>query len=581
MRSRSGCIVALVAIVVWLVMLVALGLVGGSGMWPVADGADRVRWQASRPMLGGRWRTWRGRRVRRGKAGSGRPAPAEGSPGPDSNTGRDDAGPVDRSLSDPARWGLQRAQCAELPTRLLTCWESFADCFRTQTRDTSRYAYEYVSGLLRMEGERHFAAIGRATGVGVDNMQHFMTYSPWSSTAVIKRLHALVKVTPGLGEGAVLLLDESADEKAGDHAAGAARQYNGRLGKVDMSQVGVFLAYANVIDPERPFWSWVDGRLFLPEHWFVAEMAKRRKQVGLPESLLFKTKIQLGWEMIDQAFASGLPFEAVAFDTLYGRSAWLRDQVRARGGIYMAEIPRSTLVYCQRPVLGVPQPTSGVPGRNPTRLQVLNNATAAPVETLATHWHSVRVRVTARGWLKDEFAARRVWTLRDEQAEPVAEWLVMRREPHGRRTYALSNAPAQTTLAHLAWLKCQRYFVERSNEDAKSIVGWADLRARKHRAWQHHLVLVILAVWFLAHTRWCWANAQARDPLLKTQLGLDHLPQLSMANVRLLLQAVMPLAPSSPDRALALVTEHLLNRARSRRSRLAAAHRTHLALAPP
>jgi SRSO17 transposase len=564
-------------------MLLAIGLVGGSGPLPMMDGSERVRWQASQPWWGRRGRAWRVRRGRRGKAASARPSAV--APGPAFGTEHDEAEPAELPLHDPARWGLNGARCAQLPAQLQACWESFADCFRTQTRDTSCYAYQYVAGLLRMDHERNFAAIGRATGVGGDNVQHFMTYSPWSSAAVVQRLQALIKTTPGLGQGAVLLLDESADEKAGDQTAGAGRQYNGRLGKVDMSQVGVFLAYANVVDAERPFWAWIDGRLFVPLAWFAPEMARQRQLAGLPERLAFKTKIQLGWEMIEQAFDRGPPFELVAFDSLYGRSAWLRDQVHEHGGLYMAEVPRSTLVYCQPPVLGVPERKPGARGAPATRSQVLNDVPAVQAHTLATpsaaQWRSVRVRSTARGWLKDQFAARRVWTLRDDGAKSVCEWLVMRREPDGRCSFALSNAPADTPLARLAWLKCQRYFVERANEEAKATVGWAEFRARKYRAWQHHLVLVILAVWFLAHTRWCWARTLARDPRLKTQLGLDHLPPLSLANIRLLLQAVMPLAPPSPDQALALVTGHLVNRARSRRSRLKAAYRAHGALAPP
>ena len=35
----------------------------------------------------------------------------------------------------------------------------------------------------------------------------------------------------------VLVLDESAEEKGGPHSAGAGRQHNGRLGKIEMSQV--------------------------------------------------------------------------------------------------------------------------------------------------------------------------------------------------------------------------------------------------------------------------------------------------------------------------------------------------------
>jgi len=383
----------------------------------------------------------------------------------------------------------------------------------------------------------------------------------------------------------VLLLDESGDEKDGDHSAGAARQYNGRLGKVDMSQVAVCLTYANVVNAERPFWAWVGGSLFLPQHWFEPAMAEHRQKAGVPADLVFKTKVQLGGELIERAFDNGLPFEAVVFDALYGRAAWLRDQVRRRGGVYMADVPCSTLVYLERPDLGVPARQPGAPGRPPSRVKVLDGTEPVPAHTVAddpvTAWQAVHVRPTERGRLEDQFAVRQVWTRRDDCSTPVPEWLVMRRESDGSCSYSLSNAPVDTPLARLAWLKCQRYFVERSIQEAKSAVGWDDLRARKYRAWQHHLALVILAVWFLARTRWQWATRFARDARLAAELGLDHLPPLSLANIRLLLQSVMPLPVLAPQDAVALVARHLLNRARSRRSRLNKMTRTHHAHAPP
>jgi len=593
MPSRPWCILALVSLIIQLTVLVAVLVAARGGVLPEVDLAARVAWQAHRPALGSR----RGVRGRRRRERHGKKAAAAGQEAlvlpceqceqvTGVEHGADGAdGPTGSALADPARWGLGREQCAELPGMLLAFWRSFATCFRTTTRDASHYAYHYLSALLRMDTERNFTAIGRATGAGGENIQHFMSNSPWSSQTAIKRLQAEVKATPGLGQGAVLLLDESGDEKDGDDSVGAARQYNGRLGKVDMSQVGVCLGYANVVDPERPLWIWVDGRLYLPEHWFAAEMTEHRQKVGLPEDLVFKTKIQLGGEMIEQAFDAGLPFDAVVFDALYGRSGWLRDQVNRRGGIYMADVPCSTLVYLDRPELGVPQHEPGAAGRPPTRVQVLNGAEPVPVHTVAddpaTDWQTVRVRPTERGQIEDPFAARRVWTLRADSSEPVTEWLVIRRESDGTCSYSLSNAPEDTPLARLAWLKCQRYFVERTIQEAKSAVGWNDLRARKYRAWQHHLALVMLAVWFLARTRWQWASRFARDARLATQLGLDHLPPLSLANIRLLLQAIMPIPAISPEDAPAAVARLLLNRARSRRSRLNKMTRAHHALAPP
>jgi SRSO17 transposase len=45
------------------------------------------------------------------------------------------------------------------------------------------------------------------------------------------------------GSDAVLILDESGFAKKGEASAGVARQWNGRLGKVDNCQVGVFATF--------------------------------------------------------------------------------------------------------------------------------------------------------------------------------------------------------------------------------------------------------------------------------------------------------------------------------------------------
>jgi SRSO17 transposase len=107
-----------------------------------------------------------------------------------------------------------------------------------------------------METNRHFAGIGRETGVSGQNLQHFMSASPWSGQAVCQQVQAELKATPELVRGGVLLVDESAEEKASAKSAGAGRQYNGRLGKVEMSQVGVLLSYVN-LKVAQGFWSWI------------------------------------------------------------------------------------------------------------------------------------------------------------------------------------------------------------------------------------------------------------------------------------------------------------------------------------
>jgi SRSO17 transposase len=489
------------------------------------------------------------------------------------------------SVLEPQRWGLTAEMSLELPERLSDFWQRYYGCFGTKTRNEGHYAYHYLSGLLRLESKRNYTKIALAAGVSAENIQHFMTNSPWSGWRAIEQVQEEVKATPALERGSVLLIDESADEKAGDKSVGAGRQHNGRLGKVDLSQVGVFVAYVNLIQPDRALWIWVDGELYLQEHWFSPAMAELRQQVGLPPERKFLTKLELAWQLIQRILAKGLPFEAVAFDDLYGRSTWLRDKLNEAELIYMADVPRTSQVYLEKPVLGIPTPKPGQRGPKPTRIQVLNGVKPLAVHQVArrtdTRWQRIRVRATERGELNDPFAVRRVWTIREEQTEPVQEWLVIRQEAKNRYNYAFSNAPAQTSLHDLAWLKCQRYFVERSNQEAKSEAGWAELEARKYRAWVHHLALVILVSWFAAQVKAEWAQQALPDPTLHQQFAVDLLPALSMANIRLLLRAAMPLPQPTPEQAIAQVTQHLVNRTRSRRSRLIRQGVLYSANAPP
>ena len=120
----------------------------------------------------------------------------------------------------------------------------------------------------------------------------------------------------------------------------------------------------------------------------------------------------------------------------------------------------------------------------------------------------------------------------------------------------------------MAWRKTHRYLIERDNQDAKGDLGWDEFQAIKYRAWEHQLALTILASWFTVETRLDWRQRFAHDPALLEQYETDVLPLLSVGNVRELLRAALPLPQLSPEEAMALVIEHLVNRIRSRRSRL-------------
>jgi len=92
------------------------------------------------------------------------------------------------------------------------------------------------------------------------NFQQFMSDSPWSAGAVFDQIQIEVRQRPEL-KGGMLTLDESGNKKAGSRSAGVARQYLGRLGKMDLGQMGLALGYY-----QAAVWMMVD--LYLPEEWF-------------------------------------------------------------------------------------------------------------------------------------------------------------------------------------------------------------------------------------------------------------------------------------------------------------------------
>ena len=478
---------------------------------------------------------------------------------------------TDLDIFDPDRWGLPAEAVAGLADRLHALWTRFRPCFKTTTRDGSSHAWVYLRGLLTLPTKRTFANIARRVVDPADDgqaLQQFMSDSPWSAQDVIHQVQTDLAATPALQHGRVLILDESPDATAGVHSAGAARQWNGRLGKLDLCQVGTFLAFAT-----EGLWTWIDGELFLPEHWFAPDLAGERTRLGIPPGRQFATKVELGWQMIQRVIAAGVPCEVLLCDDLYGRSQWLRHQLRRAQVVYLADGPADTQVYLTQPVLGVPVPR-GRQGRPPTQLRVLNGGTPVEVRQVVgradTAFRRFRVRDTERGMLDDYFAVRPVWTI--YAGDVVAEWLVIRQEG-GDYTYALSNAPVTTPACQLVDWKCRRFGIECANQDAKSDLGWGDFQAQKFPAWEHHLALTILAAWFVAQTKVDWATQHGPDATLAQELGINSLPALSVANVRELLQAVLPLQQLSPEQARRLVVKHLVDRSRSTRSRLQAQFR--------
>jgi SRSO17 transposase len=213
-----------------------------------------------------------------------------------------------------------------------------------------------------MDTKRPFAGIGREGGKRAELAAfHERVAVVWASGVPSSAGRA--ESPPELAAGGVWLIDESADERAGNPSAGAGRQYNGRLGKGEMSPGAVLLSYV-YLKGAPGFWSGSDGAWCLPQRGFGDSHQKWRQRLGVPQEGSFKTPVELAWKLRERALAAGLALERVGFDGRYGRNRELRAQMRQAGKLYRAEVAADTHVYLDKPLLGL-LPRQSQHGRPP------------------------------------------------------------------------------------------------------------------------------------------------------------------------------------------------------------------------
>ena len=388
--------------------------------------------------------------------------------------------------------------------RLVQFHERFAPLFgKEQAQD---HAYTYVKGLMVCPERKSIEPIALNVGDGqVSALQKFINIAPWDHGDVQAELQAvfadeLVPTAAGSPIGVVGVIDESGFAKKGGHSAGVGRQHNGRLGKEDNCQVGVFLVG---VTPGGS--ALLDHQLYLPESWCEATKAcrDRREKVHIPKAATFQTKPQIAAGLIRQAAVLDIvALDWITADEEYGRNGEFLDEVEGLGLRYVVEVPVNTTVWAADPASCIPP--YGGRGRVPTLPSRESVATVAAVasDLGGEAWQALKIREGAKGPLAFELAAVRVWAVRHGQAGPPV-WLLVRRslEPTPEVKYYISNADASTPLGVLAEVACTRHAVEDYFEDAKSYLGMAQYETRSYVGWHHHMSLVAMAHLFITLTR--------------------------------------------------------------------------------
>lgn len=352
-----------------------------------------------------------------------------------------------------------------------------------EQRANARY---YVQGLLSDLDTKTAEAIAYLHDRERQGLQKFIGQADWDPTPLFAELARQVGSQLGEPDG-VLVLDPSAFPKHGTQSVGVARQWCGRLGKVENCQVGVYLGYVS-----RWGHALVDCRLYLPREW--TRSRKRLNKAGVPRDVRFRTRHELALDLLDE-HGSVLPHGWVTGDDEMGRCSWFRQELRSRGERYLLAVPSNTLVRD----LTAPDPPYGGRGKRPQTPFVRADRWCAALPE--SRWRAVEVRDGEKGPLVVQGA----WTLVQAKCEgkvsDVVELLVVFRERQSDGTYKhdylLCDQLVGDAVPTLGRVYKAEHEVEGCIKQAKGEAGLGDYQVRTWEGWHHHQCLSLLASWFL------------------------------------------------------------------------------------
>jgi SRSO17 transposase len=360
----------------------------------------------------------------------------------------------------------------------------------------------YLRGLVE-EGKRKSLEplVARLGGeADYQSMQQFLTDSPWDPFAVVRAVAE--RVAPEIDVEA-WVLDDTGFPKQGKDSPGVKRQYSGTLGKVGNCQVGVSLHAVGAGGTAPLGWA-----LYLPEEW--CSDPERRAKAKIPEGVAFKTKSELGVELIERACGWAVPQAPLLGDSAYGDKAELRERLDAAGAEYVLSVSAEVNAFSTGTTFAVPAPKRAS-GRRPGRLRPDREPQAIGVLIAnldAGEWQAVAFREGPDGEpIASRFAFVRVRTAHLWQRgfieEPREEWLIAE-WPEGEESptdYWLSNLPADTEPEDLARLAPLRWKIELDYRQLKGELGLDHYEGRSWLGWHHHTALVTAAHGFLTLER--------------------------------------------------------------------------------
>jgi len=329
-------------------------------------------------------------------------------------------------------------------------------------------ARAFVSGLMSAIERKNCWWLAEAAGHrNPYRMQELLGRAVWDAEAVRDDVRAFVAEQLA-HPNAVLIVDETGFVKKGRRSAGVQRQYSGTAGRIENSQVAVFLSYAS-----RHGRALIDRRLYVPRSWI--DDPDRCAGAGIPTDVGFATKPALAWQMIAAALAAGIIVGFVTGDECYGRDPHLRAQLRAHRIGYVLAVARN-------------QYTTLSPG-------LRERADATQAHLSAASWQRYRCGPGSKGPRFYDWAL-----VHADADDPGVHSLLMRRNRAGELAFYLCWTPTPVPLSALVGAAGARWAVEEAFQTAKGQVGLDHYQCRGWTAWHRFTVLAMAALAILVAT---------------------------------------------------------------------------------
>lgn len=363
---------------------------------------------------------------------------------------------------------------------MVTDWSArfaaFAGQFATRFSrvEPRRQMVSYLRGLLAEAERKNGWTLAEMAGeTGPQGMQRLLNFYAWDAEGMRDDVRDAVVDVLGDAERGVLIVDETGFVKKGTKSAGVARQYSGTAGRIENSQIGVFLAYAS--DRGRAL---IDRELYLPKEW-IADRG-RCAAAGVPDDVGFATKPELAQLMVERALAARVPFAWFAADEAYGQVGRLRIWLEEHDIAHVLAVPKSQMVIS----MDLRQ----------------RRARAAIADVEPTAWQRLSCGDGAHGHRIYDWA---VVDIRPIRRQEVGHWLLARRSVSDPTeiAYYICFGPADTDIHELVRVAGSRWAIEESFQTAKNETGLDHYQVRRYEAWYRHITLSMAAAAFLVLTR--------------------------------------------------------------------------------